>query len=353
MGVITLKQIITGLLVTLLAGCAQFAWYHPNKNQNDFNMDKYNCERRAVNMYPTLMIQQRPDFQPAPIQAPSTTNCTNNFGVINCTTTPGQTFSSPAALYTPPPQDANANNRGNAISSCLQANGWELRPVDNRPQPQYSQPTPAINKNAGESCSRPSECSGNLWCVSGRCAPAQHYTPVETQKPKLSQGGVCKNSTDCESNMLCMADRCVISAKTPAGEACWVSAECVGTLMCESGKCVQKTQKEAPRRFGTVSLSKQEGESCNDKFECSGTLVCDSGRCASPPIEAQKPKLGKGAACNKKADCEDDMWCIGFNAKQGTAGRCIVRSQTPVGEACWTPLECVGDLKCANGLCAK
>lgn len=97
--------------------------------------------------------------------------------------------------------------------------------------------------------------------------------------PNRQAGGTCNHNNDCDGNMMCMMGRCVVTAKTPAGGACWVSAECVGSLTCGSGKCAVPPPTQ--RRFGSVSLSKQEGESCNDKFECTGTLTCESGKCAT------------------------------------------------------------------------
>lgn len=169
-----LNLICASVIISFLAGCAQFAWHHPSKNQNDFNRDKYNCERQAANMYPIHMVQEQ---SAPPVRAPqsSTTNCDSLGYSIRCTTTPDSTYS-PKGNYIPPPYDANNNNRRNAISSCMQADGWELRQVNNSPpqQQQYSQSSPARNfpalsRRAGESCSNKFECSGLLECESNKC----------------------------------------------------------------------------------------------------------------------------------------------------------------------------------------
>lgn len=154
----TINLIIIGLLISLLGGCAQYAWYHPNKNQNDFNIDKYNCERQAAQMYPVHMAQQQPIYQPDSTNSGSTTNCSRLGDSVNCITTQNPSYNPQA--YIPPPQDVNVNNRSSAISSCMQANGWQLRQVNNKPQrQQYSLPTqqsfsssgpgspPSINQN--------------------------------------------------------------------------------------------------------------------------------------------------------------------------------------------------------------
>jgi hypothetical protein len=106
------------VLAASLSGC--MAWYHPTKNESEFNQDKYTCLQQSAQAFPVVMQTQT---YGTGHQTPSQTTCqTYSFGQTNCTTTPGTYY---------PPQtssvDVNEGNRNAAFSSCMNANGWSLR----------------------------------------------------------------------------------------------------------------------------------------------------------------------------------------------------------------------------------
>lgn len=101
------------LIAALAAGCA--TWQRPNTSKAEFNEDNYNCQVRANQMYPVVMMQIGTGYR-----APSMTSCTAFGNQMNCTTTPG--------TYTAPPQmDVNAFNRTGAATSCLEGKGYVRR----------------------------------------------------------------------------------------------------------------------------------------------------------------------------------------------------------------------------------
>ena len=106
------------LIFLILAGCASYAWYNPNKNEIEFAGDKVNCDRQAASMYP-------PQFQQVQLtsgyQAPSQTTCYPIGYSVSCTTIPGR--------YVPPVSmtvDANQANREIAFKNCMNSLGWSL-----------------------------------------------------------------------------------------------------------------------------------------------------------------------------------------------------------------------------------
>ena len=106
------------VLTASLSGC--MAWYHPTKNESEFNQDKYTCLRQSAQAFPVVM--QRQTYGTGH-QTPSQTTCqTYSFGQTNCTTTPG-TYYPPEASSV----DVNEGNRTVAFNSCMNANGWSLR----------------------------------------------------------------------------------------------------------------------------------------------------------------------------------------------------------------------------------
>lgn len=122
--------LVTGLSFTI-SSCASYRWVHPSKNVNEFNEDNSFCMQQATQAYP-------PVLQYSTIrgyQAPSTTNCTNFNGIINCTTTPG--YTTPSTTYS---SDRNQDNRDAAHGSCMNARGWTLQEVKSAPQSSTRRP---------------------------------------------------------------------------------------------------------------------------------------------------------------------------------------------------------------------
>ena len=97
----------------MLIGCAS-KWEHPIKNEKDFAVDKYKCEKESATLYPPLIVY-------TPFQAGYTARPAGyypyGFGYL------GRRY------YYPPtyilPEDYNEVKRNNAFQSCLNALGWE------------------------------------------------------------------------------------------------------------------------------------------------------------------------------------------------------------------------------------
>ena len=117
-------KIIIGifLLFLLIPGCAQYAWYNPNKGEAEFNQDRYRCLQEASRLYPPQLATRQIT---GGYQTPSTTNCYDSGSGIQCQTTPG--YYSPPVFTT---EDVNEANRQNTFNICMQADGWTLQRVD-------------------------------------------------------------------------------------------------------------------------------------------------------------------------------------------------------------------------------
>jgi hypothetical protein len=103
--------------VALLAGCAM-GWSRPNTTEAEFKLDRFECEQQAASMYPVVIASIGSGHE-----APSQANCSSYAGHMNCTATPGS--------YVPPHQvDANANERANAVRSCLQSKDYVSKPIN-------------------------------------------------------------------------------------------------------------------------------------------------------------------------------------------------------------------------------
>ncbi|MDP5009347.1 MAG: hypothetical protein NWQ13_10305 [Glaciimonas sp.] len=108
------------LLVVTISGCA--TWKHPTKSESEFYSEKLYCEGQAVQMYPTVIVNQ---LNPGYV-SPGNTYCqrtrdNNDNKTTICNTTPG--------VYMPPSysqNDVNSSSRDEASSSCLKAGGWRL-----------------------------------------------------------------------------------------------------------------------------------------------------------------------------------------------------------------------------------
>jgi hypothetical protein len=119
---VNMKKIIMLIMVstisTIMIGCATYSWYHPSKNIDEFNQDKYVCIRQSAQAFPVVIQQQS---YGTGYTNPSLTTCTTNYGQTDCITIPG--------TYEPPPSiavDVNEGNRNAAFNSCMNARGWSL-----------------------------------------------------------------------------------------------------------------------------------------------------------------------------------------------------------------------------------
>ncbi|MBA4390496.1 MAG: hypothetical protein C0399_06125 [Syntrophus sp. (in: bacteria)] len=124
MGVKIMYRISIGILLLflLIPGCAEYAWYNPNKGQAGFDQDNYRCLQETSKLYPPQFATRQ---LTSGYQAPSTTNCYDYGGHIQCQTTPG--YHSPPVTTI---EDANQTNRQNAFNACMHASGWSLQRVD-------------------------------------------------------------------------------------------------------------------------------------------------------------------------------------------------------------------------------
>lgn len=109
----TLSLIVCPLLIAL-GGCA-YDWYHPTKNKQTFYAEQEQCETKAMQLYPQVIVPQQ---DRGGYTTPSTTQCNGN----TCVTIPG-TYIAPEYRMV----DMNKQSREGAIFRCLQAQGWVLK----------------------------------------------------------------------------------------------------------------------------------------------------------------------------------------------------------------------------------
>ena len=98
---------------TALSGCAM-GWYRPNTTEAQFYQDRVNCEMQSSAAYPPMLVTSGGG------QGPSTTRCTNSYGVINCTTQPGLVMPG----YT---SDANMIARSGMFDACMRGRGYVFK----------------------------------------------------------------------------------------------------------------------------------------------------------------------------------------------------------------------------------
>lgn len=117
-----LRRAIVLFLAYQLAGCTSYSWYHPSKNQADFNGDTKTCAQLA---YQAAPVDNRTTVLAQGYTNPSQTNCNSSFNGINgtttCTTTPAEVVPPVVNTY-----DANDNKRNNAFNYCMNLKGWTL-----------------------------------------------------------------------------------------------------------------------------------------------------------------------------------------------------------------------------------
>lgn len=100
------------VLTASLSGCV---WYHPTKNERQFNQDQYMCTLQSAQAFPTVMRQQT---YGADISHTTCQRSSIGFsGSIDCSTMAAPSYTS----------DVNQGNRDSAFRSCMSANGWSLR----------------------------------------------------------------------------------------------------------------------------------------------------------------------------------------------------------------------------------
>ncbi len=141
--------------VLILSGCAQMVWINPNKNENGFYSDKYECEMQSARAFPVAMTSTitRSGYQTATM-----TNCSGDGnGNASCMTSPGQ--------YIPPVTstfDSNEWNRKEAFKSCMESNGWRLQKKQDSngnstslQQPQQAVSTGNVTRSAGQTAPIP------------------------------------------------------------------------------------------------------------------------------------------------------------------------------------------------------
>lgn len=107
-------------MASLLSGCTQMMWVNPNKDDNGFYSDKYECEKHSAGIFPVLMTTTivRSGYQTAAM-----TDCSGDGnGNVSCMTTPSQYVNPVASTF-----DSNKQNRKEAFKSCMESKGWRLQ----------------------------------------------------------------------------------------------------------------------------------------------------------------------------------------------------------------------------------
>jgi hypothetical protein len=115
----------------LLAGCAQYAWFHP-KSGVDGVSDQLECRQDAFNQYPPALYTYQAPTSPQPAYRPPTEiDCrSTGYNTATCTATtpppPASTQFQPAPIVS----DARAAIRAEAFSYCMRRKGWEWKRVN-------------------------------------------------------------------------------------------------------------------------------------------------------------------------------------------------------------------------------
>lgn len=117
---LTCFLIVYGVLS--IQGCAPIGWQHQIKEQNEFGVDKFQCEKSAAQLYPpALAVKQVANGYRTPVQ----TNCKTIKNEIRCTTYGGD-YVAPVMTTV----DVNEENRRSIFKSCMQSLGWEWKSVE-------------------------------------------------------------------------------------------------------------------------------------------------------------------------------------------------------------------------------
>ncbi len=92
------------------------------------------------------------------------------------------------------------------------------------------------------------------------------------------------------------------------GDACTTDVECAGDSICQFADSCP----------GTCTAKLNAGDSCSGDDQCKDGLVCsdDTGRCVAPAEEGEDCEGGVAPVCT------DNLFCIGANDDEGTAGTC-------------------------------
>jgi hypothetical protein len=108
------SSIVPLITVAIIVGGCASKWEHPIKNEKDFAVDQYKCEKESATLYPPLIFY-------SPFQAGYTASSTRYYPY-------GVGYFGRGHYYPPPyilPEDYNEANRKKAFQSCLNALGWE------------------------------------------------------------------------------------------------------------------------------------------------------------------------------------------------------------------------------------
>lgn len=105
----------TIMIMFTLSGCGT-NWYKPGATNNEFNLDKDACNAFAYSQAPINNVKI-PIGQSYTTQ--STTNCSQYYNQINCTTNPGQYVAAPTFTL-----DQNEGARTTAFKRCMHYRGW-------------------------------------------------------------------------------------------------------------------------------------------------------------------------------------------------------------------------------------
>lgn len=208
--------------------------------------------------------------------------------------------------------------------------------------------TPAAappNGQAGESCTRRSDCDPALMCVNNVCVP-----PAEAGSeggPSHSQRGEsCAARSDCELGLACLNNVCVTptdqsdaSTQAPVGqrgESCRTRIDCASGLTCLNGTCQPSTFGITPTGNECVRIE------CRNAADCCGTM---SDVCAD---YKKRCDAGQPSACsyfNAYCNCDESLWSC-------TKDTC--ESRMPCGDAGTDAAGyCRNNYVCVGGTCVQ
>lgn len=123
----TLIRIFAIAVLLLVSGCGEYQWVKPGGSKSNLDHAMYNCVKLTGYNYPGAPVNDvnaADHDSTANSEVTKTLVCGGDLGGrvegSNCTS---------GAVSTLPP-NANVSTRKNAFTSCMEAYGWNFKPVD-------------------------------------------------------------------------------------------------------------------------------------------------------------------------------------------------------------------------------
>lgn len=204
-----------------------------------------------------------------------------------------------------------------------------------------------------QQCQKTVDCLVSQACDRGSCVDVENV-PEGGMPPPGTEGQTCLLNSDCAQDLVCYPSGF-------CGKQCVEDRDCPSGLRCSSHLCVGPG---APSDAG-VDAPPGYGKPCAYPSECDAPLICRStGICAYECVAAGDCKLGEtcnaahncvvppldggttdtstgdsgtGKACTSSSDCDDGVYCNGFERCVG--GKCA----PPLEGPCDSKSSCVKD----------